>query len=220
MNAALFQKVKDLTKNTGVSEKYLKSITEKMGGKIADDSTDTEAIEECANLIAEVVSETQSEATRWAQKQRNKKSKKSKSHEDEDEDEEDDEEDEDEEEDEEDEEAGKGKKKPKKAKSSSDRLKALEDEIKQLKAERAGSQRKSEIEALMEKHKIPSYLRARLAKSVGDDEDAEEIISTFKQELITAGLSEQDEGGAKVASQKDVESAADSLLESITVKKE
>ena len=212
MNAALFQKVKDLTKNTGVSEKYLKSITEKMGGKIADDSTDTEAIEECANLIAEVVSETQSEATRWAQKQRNKKSKKSKSHEDEDE--------EDDEDDEDDEEAGKGKKKPKKAKSSSDRLKALEDEIKQLKAERAGSQRKSEIEALMEKHKIPSYLRARLAKSVGDDEDAEEIISTFKQELITAGLSEQDEGGAKVASQKDVESAADSLLESITVKKE
>lgn len=217
MNAALFQKVKDLTKNTGVSEKYLKSITEKMGGKIEDDSTDTEAIEECANLIAEVVSETQSEATRWAQKQRKKQSKKSAKSED-DEDEEDDENDDDDEDD--DDEDGKGKKKSKKSKSSKDRLKALEDEIAQLKAERAGSQRKSEIEALMEKHKIPSYLRARLAKSVGDDEDAEEIISTFKQELITAGLSEKDEGGAKVASQKDVESAADDLLESITVKKE
>ncbi len=214
MNAALFQKVKDLTKDYGVSAKYLKSITEKMGGKIADDSTDTEAIEECANLIAEVVAETQSEATRWAQRNKGGKSKKSgKSAKDDDEEEDDDDEDDDDED-------GKGKKKPKKADKSEKRLKKLEDELAQLRAERAGSQRQSEINALMEKHKIPAHLRTRLAKSIADDEDAEDVISSYKQELITNGLSEDNEGGAKGASEKDVDSAADSLLESITVKKE
>ena len=219
MNAALFQKVKDLTKDYGVSAKYLKSITEKMGGKIADDSTDTEAIEECANLIAEVVAETQSEATRWAQRNKGGKSKKSgKSVKDDDEEEDDNDEDDDDEDD--DDEDGKGKKKPKKADKSEKRLKKLEDELAQLKAERAGSQRQSEINALMEKHKIPAHLRTRLAKSIADDEDAEDVISSYKQELITNGLSEDNEGGAKGASEKDVDSAADSLLESITVKKE
>lgn len=213
MNKALFQKVKDLTKDSGVSEKYLKSITEKMGGKIEDDSTDTEAIEECANLIAGVVADTQAEATRWAQKNKGgKKSKKSKKSEEDDEDEEDDEENEEEED-----EDGKGKKKPKKSKSD-DRLKALEEQLAELKAERAGSQRKSEIEQLMEKHKIPEHLRSRLAKSIADDEDAEDVISEYKQQLITNGLSDDNEGAKGGASAKDVDSAAEDNLKSIEVK--
>lgn len=213
MNKALFQKVKDLTKDSGVSEKYLKSITEKMGGKIEDDSTDTEAIEECANLIAGVVADTQAEATRWAQKNKGgKKSKKSTKSEEDDEDEEDDEENE-----EEDDEDGKGKKKPKKSKSD-DRLKALEEQLAELKAERAGSQRKSEIEQLMEKHKIPEHLRSRLAKSIADDEDAEDVISEYKQQLITNGLSDDNEGAKGGASAKDVDSAAEDNLKSIEVK--
>ena len=213
MNKALFQKVKDLTKDSGVSEKYLKSITEKMGGKIEDDSTDTEAIEECANLIAGVVADTQAEATRWAQKNKGgKKSKKSTKAEEDDEDEEDDEENEEEED-----EDGKGKKKPKKSKSD-DRLKALEEQLAELKAERAGSQRKSEIEQLMEKHKIPEHLRSRLAKSIADDEDAEDVISEYKQQLITNGLSDDNEGAKGGASAKDVDSAAEDNLKSIEVK--
>lgn len=213
MNKALFQKVKDLTKDSGVSEKYLKSITEKMGGKIEDDSTDTEAIEECANLIAGVVADTQAEATRWAQKNKGgKKSKKSTKSEEDDEDEEDDEENE-----EEDDEDGKGKKKPKKSKSD-DRLKALEEQLAELKAERAGSKRKSEIEQLMEKHKIPEHLRSRLAKSIADDEDAEDVISEYKQQLITNGLSDDNEGAKGGASAKDVDSAAEDNLKSIEVK--
>lgn len=213
MNKALFQKVKDLTKDSGVSEKYLKSITEKMGGKIEDDSTDTEAIEECANLIAGVVADTQAEATRWAQKNKGgKKSKKSTKSEEDDEDEEDDEENEEEED-----EDGKGKKKPKKSKSD-DRLKALEEQLAELKAERAGSQRKSEIEQLMEKHKIPEHLRSRLAKSIADDEDAEDVISEYKQQLITNGLSDDNEGAKGGASAKDVDSAAEDNLKSIEVK--
>ena len=212
MNKALFQKVKDLTKDSGVSEKYLKSITEKMGGKIEDDSTDTEAIEECANLIAGVVADTQAEATRWAQKNKGgKKSKKSTKSEEDDEDEEDDEENEEEED-----EDGKGKKKPKKSKSD-DRLKALEEQLAELKAERAGSQRKSEIEQLMEKHKIPEHLRSRLAKSIADDEDAEDVISEYKQQLITNGLSDDNEGAKGGASAKDVDSAAEDNLKSIEV---
>ena len=39
MNKKLFEKVKGLCKDTGLSEKYLKAITEKMGGSIEDDST-------------------------------------------------------------------------------------------------------------------------------------------------------------------------------------
>ena len=57
MNKKLFEKVKGLCKDTGLSEKYLKAITEKMGGSIEDDSTDDEAIESTANLIAEVAKE-------------------------------------------------------------------------------------------------------------------------------------------------------------------
>lgn len=72
MNKKLFLKVKDLCKDTGVSEKCLKAITEKMGGSIEDDSTDEEAIETTANLIADVAKETQSEATRWASKKGSK----------------------------------------------------------------------------------------------------------------------------------------------------
>ena len=64
MNKKLFEKVKGLCKDTGLSEKYLKAITEKMGGSIEDDSTDDEAIESTANLIAEVAKESQGEATR------------------------------------------------------------------------------------------------------------------------------------------------------------
>lgn len=217
MNKALFQKVKDLTKDSGVSEKYLKSITEKMGGAIEDDSTDTEAIEECANLIAGVVADTQAEATRWAQK--NKGGKKSKKSSKADEEEDDDEDDDDSEEDDDDtEKGGKGSKKAKKSKSDDDRFKALEDALAQLKAERAGSERKSEIDRLMEKHKIPEYLRNRLAKSIGEDEDADEVISEYKQQLITSGLSEDNEGAKGGASSKDVDSAAEDNLKAIEAK--
>ena len=66
MNAKLFEKVKSLCKDTGLSEKYLKAITAKLGGSVEDDSTDEAAIEEAANLVAEVAKESQGEATRWA----------------------------------------------------------------------------------------------------------------------------------------------------------
>ena len=87
MNRKLFEKVKTKCTDTGLSEKYLQAITEKMGGSIEDDSTDDEAIETTANLIAEVAKESQGEATRWV----NKKSQKKKPKETEEEEEEDEE---------------------------------------------------------------------------------------------------------------------------------
>ena len=36
MNKKLFEKIKSLCKDTGLSEKYLKAITEKLGGSIED----------------------------------------------------------------------------------------------------------------------------------------------------------------------------------------
>ena len=49
-----------------------------MGGSIEDDSTDDEAIESTANLIAEVAKESQGEATRWANKNKETKTEEEK----------------------------------------------------------------------------------------------------------------------------------------------
>ena len=65
MNKKLFENVKGKCKDTGLSEKYLNTITDKMGGSIADDSTDETAIETMANQIADIAKESQGEATRW-----------------------------------------------------------------------------------------------------------------------------------------------------------
>lgn len=204
MNAKLFEKVKSLCKDTGLSEKYLKAITAKLGGSVEDDSTDEAAIEEAANLVAEVAKESQGEATRWANAKGKGKKKPSK---DDDPDEDDDSS------------RGKGKRKQKKDEDPTEaRLKALEEQLAKYKADEAKGKRSKEISEAFEKHKIPTYLRDRLAKSISDDEDLEEAVSTLKQDLITNGLISEGSEGAKAASAKQVDEAADDLLESITVK--
>lgn len=213
MNAKLFEKVKSLCKDTGLSEKYLKAITDKLGGSIEDDSTDEAAIEEAANLVAEVAKESQGEATRWANAKGKGKKKPSK---DDDPDEDDPEDDPDEDDDSS---RGKGKRKQKKDEDPTEaRLKALEEQLAKYKADEAKGKRSKEISEAFEKHKIPTYLRDRLAKSISDDEDLEEAVSALKQDLITNGLISEDSEGAKAASEKQVEEAANSLLESITAK--
>lgn len=193
MNKKLFEKVKGLCKDTGLSEKYLKAITEKMGGSIEDDSTDDEAIESTANLIAEVAKESQGEATRWANKKKPTQT-----------------------EDEEEEERLKGKVALDEA--TEKRLKEMEEKIANYEAKESKEARAKEVVKAMEKHKIPAYLRDRLAKSISDDEDIEDAVSAYKQELITNGLDDEHSGGSKAASEKQIDEAADSLLESITVK--
>ena len=214
MNAKLFEKVKSLCKDTGLSEKYLKAITAKLGGSVEDDSTDEAAIEEAANLVAEVAKESQGEATRWANAKGKGKKKPSK-----DDDDSDDDHGDDDDSDDDDSSKGKGKRKQKKDEDPTEaRLKALEEQLAKYKADEAKGKRSKEISEAFEKHKIPTYLRDRLAKSISDDEDLEEAVSALKQDLITNGLISEGSEGAKAASAKQVDEAADDLLESITVK--
>lgn len=203
MNKKLFEKVKGLCKDTGLSEKYLKAITEKMGGSIEDDSTDDEAIESTANLIAEVAKESQGEATRWANKNKETKTEEEKKAEEE-------------RKKKEEEERLKGKVALDEA--TEKRLKEMEEKIAGYEAKESMEARAKEVVNAMEKHKIPAYLRDRLAKSISDDEDIEDAVSAYKQELITNGLDDEHSGGSKAASEKQIDEAADSLLESITVK--
>ena len=203
MNKKLFEKVKCLCKDTGLSEKYLKAITEKMGGSIEDDSTDDEAIESTANLIAEVAKESQGEATRWANKNKETKTEEEKKAEEE-------------RKKKEEEERLKGKVALDEA--TEKRLKEMEEKIANYEAKESKEARAKEVVKAMEKHKIPAYLRDRLAKSISDDEDIEDAVSAYKQELITNGLDDEHSGGSKAASEKQIDEAADSLLESITVK--
>lgn len=209
MNKKLFEKVKGLCKDTGLSEKYLKAITEKMGGSIEDDSTDDEAIESTANLIAEVAKESQGEATRWANKKKPTQTE--------------DEEEEERKRKEEEERKRKEEESKRKGKVALDeatekRLKEIEEKIANYEAKESKEARAKEVVKAMEKHKIPAYLRDRLAKSISDDEDIEDAVSAYKQELITNGLDDEHSGGSKAASEKQIDEAADSLLESITVK--
>ena len=204
MNKALFNKVKSLCKDTGLSEKYLTTITEKMGGSIEDDSTDETAIEEMANQIAEIATATQGEATRWANKKKetDPKSKKKES-DDDSEDENDDDEKKDD----------KSKKKEETSKEDA-RIVALEKEINDLKNSLSSKSRETAIKEAQKKHDIPDWRMKGL--TIPEDQDIDEYLADIKQDLITEGLS-TGSSGAKVATEKQVDQAADSLLESITV---
>lgn len=205
MNKALYTKVKDRCKDTHLSEKFLKEITENIGDVVEDDSTDEELIEKTATKIVNIAKSSQGEATRWAQnaKENANQSKKGDG------------------ESEEDEESQKGKGKGKTEHTddpNTAKIKELEGEIAKMKGEKSKTERASQIASAMEKHKIPTYLRNRLAKSISDEEDIEEAVAQIRQDLITDGLMSDKQEGAKAASEKQIETAADSLLESITAK--
>lgn len=205
MNKALFEKVKDLCKDYGLSEKYLTETTEALGGHVSDDSTDTEEIEKVANQVAKIAKHSQAEATRWAAKKEPKKKVKQ--------------EDPDSEDGEDDETKSKKSQKSKTEDPMEARLKALEEKLAAAEAEKSKHTRQAEIEAALEKHKIPQYLRKRFAKSIEDDENVEEVVSAYKQELITNGLDKDNLEGAQGASDKDTDSAAEDLLKSISTEK-
>lgn len=195
MNKKLFVKVKDLCKDTGLSEKYLSTITEKMGGSVEDDSTDDEAIGNMANQIADIAKEAQGEATRWANSKKDDKgSKGSKS--------------------EEKEEADKDK--ASKQDPENERLKALEDELATLKGSKAQEERAAAVRVAQTKHKIPDWRMEGLV--VPDGKDPDEYLAGIKQTLITQNLMPADTEGTKAAGEKATDEFATSLLDSITVK--
>lgn len=211
MNKELFAKVKDKCKDMGLSEKCLTAITEAMGGSVADDSTDTDAIESTANLIVSVATASQSEATRWVNKAKGTpKPKTTKKDGEEGNADDDDPNNTDPNKDG----KGGGNGNP----SESEAIKKLQEQIDALKAEKSKGERTATINAAFEKHNIPAFLRERLAKSISDDEDVEAAVSALKQDCITNGLMSDSAEGAKAASEKQVDEAADALLESITAK--
>ena len=211
MNKELFAKVKDKCKDMGLSERCLTAITEAMGGSVADDSTDTDAIESTANLIVSVATASQSEATRWVNKAKGTpKPKTTKKDGEEGNADDDDPNNTDPNKDG----KGGGNGNP----SESEAIKKLQEQIDALKAEKSKGERTATINAAFEKHNIPAFLRERLAKSISDDEDVEEAVSALKQDCITNGLMSDSAEGAKAASEKQVDEAADALLESITAK--
>lgn len=211
MNKELFAKVKDKCKDMGLSEKCLTAITEAMGGSVADDSTDTDAIESTANLIVSVATASQSEATRWVNKAKGTpKPKTTKKEGEEGNADDDDPNNTDPNKDG----KGGGNGNP----SESEAIKKLQEQIDALKAEKSKGERTATINAAFEKHNIPAFLRERLAKSISDDEDVEAAVSALKQDCITNGLMSDSADGAKAASEKQVDEAADALLESITAK--
>lgn len=194
MNKTLFDKVKAKCKDTGLSEKYLKSITEKMGGSIEDDSTDETAIEAMANQIAELSVETQGEATRWANKKDPKDPKDPKEPKD-----------------------PKDPKEPKEPEDEKDaRIKALEEKLAKFDADQAKNARTAAVQAAISKHKIPEWRTKGL--SVPDDEDPDTYMASIKQDLITQNLMPGDVEGVKAVTEKQVSETANSLLESIKAK--
>ncbi len=198
MNKALFEKVEAKTKDNGLSAKYLKAITEQLGGSIEDDSTDEAAIEATANQIVAIAKETQAEATRWASKKNNQDDDPAKDD---------------------------PKKQQKQTQQENDPYKAMEERMKKLEeqlaesvAKNAKEARAKEIANAMAKHKIPDKYRERLAKSIGDDENVDEVVAAYKQNFITDGLMPEDAEGSKAASPQQQDAASEHLLEQIQVK--
>lgn len=215
MNKELSAKVKDKCKDMGLSEKCLTAITEAMGGSVADDSTDTDAIESTANLIVSVATASQSEATRWVNKAKGTpKPKTTKKDGEEGDDDTDPNNTDPNNTDPNKGGKGGGNGNP----TENEAIKKLQEQIDALKAEKNKGERTATINAAFEKHNIPAFLRERLAKSISDDEDVEEAVSALKQDCITNGLMSDSAEGAKAASEKQVDEAADALLESITAK--
>lgn len=194
MNKTLFVKVKDLCKDTGLSEKYLKTITEKMGGSVEDDSTDETAIENMANQIADIAVETQGEATRWANKKDSKETKETKE--------------------------TIESKETKETKDTEDpnaaKIAALEKELNDMKANQGKAVRDASVSAAVKKHSIPEWRMKGVV--VPEDQDPDTYLAAIKQDLITQNLMPADAEGAKATNEKAIDEAADSLLESITVK--
>lgn len=197
MNKLLFEKVKAKCKDNGLSEKYLKAITEKIGGSVEDDSTDETVIEEMANQIADIAGETQSEATRWAtKKDPNKEKEKEKEKESEKESEK--------------------EKQPGKDSETLKEIEALKKKLEEMEGSATKAQREATIKAAQAKHNIPDWRMKGVV--VPDDQDPEEYLADIKQDLITNNLVSADSQGTKAVTEKQVDEAADTLLESITAK--
>lgn len=195
MNKKLFEKVKGLCKDTGLSEKYLKAITERMGGSIEDDSADEAAMEEIANQIAEIAKETQGEATRWAtiKKTETKKTEDP---------------------------AKQDPEKPDETESQKE-IRELRERLENMEKNQLSSLRSKAIEEAIVRHKLDKSGNAdtyREYLTALPDKDIEEYLTGKRQIENIANLDSSKTEGSKAAIEAAAVEQANSLLESITVK--
>lgn len=186
MNKILLQKVKDKCKDMGLSEAFVIGITERIGGAIADDSTDEEAIETVANQVMEIAKLSQGEATRWVDKNKAKQTPKPQ------------------------EQPPKEPEPPqttinveeivktaleKVTASMNQRIQQLETQNAQLLEARTKEERNASVNAAYAKHRIPEQLRSYMV--VPDTVKAEEIdqyVANIAQQLVTLQLPSMKDG--------------------------
>lgn len=195
MNKELAKQVKEKCKDTGLSEAYLDSITENLGGDVADDSTDNAAIAAAAERIANTAKLAQGEANRWVDKNKQKNNppapipQPTPNADDE----------------------------PPYFKAFREaqekRLKLLEEQNASLIAERAKNDRAAKVTAAFDKHKIPADFRQYVnpPESVEDDK-IDEYVAGMAQKFVTAQLPGMDTGGRQVASTEETKAAADAFF--------
>jgi hypothetical protein len=221
MNKILQDKVKGKCKDMGLSEEYVSGITEKLGGTVADDSTDETAIETVANQIVEIARLSQGEATRWVNKNKLKneppkqdppkqdppkqdppKQDPPKT---------------------EDVEEAVNKALAGYTKTYEERLKALEQQNANLLAERAKAERQASINAAYKKHDIPDVLREYVA--VPDSVEAKDIdsyVAGMSQKLVTLQLPKLHGGiktGAGEVTKEQTDAIAKTMLPGMATKK-
>lgn len=209
----LLDAVKDKCKDMGLSEKFLKDITEALGGGLKEDSTDEE-FNSVVEQIVKIAGQAQGEVTRKFQQKKNpNKTKTTKT-------------------DEGDEDADKdpdGGDKDGDGKSELDKAiakirKEFQDELKrdreERNAEKERDKRAAAITAAMDKYKIPEKHR-RFIQNVPDDvEDVDKYISEYAQGVVTDSLPGGGSGERKVPTQKETEETGKGWFERLTGKKQ
>ncbi len=201
----LKDKVKAKCKDMGLSEKYLDGLIEALGKEIKDDSTDEE-VEKVANLIESVAKNAQAEATRWAQNEKDKKNT----------------EEEKKTEEKKTEEKSKEDEEPAYFKSFREslekRINDLEEKEKASAEEKAAAQRTANINAALDKYKIPQAIRKYVGNVPADVEDIDKYIGEAAQTVVTSQLPFVGGGEQKVPTEKAVEETGKGWFSRLTGK--
>lgn len=198
----LTDKVQAKCKDMGLSEKHLNDLAEALGTGITEDSTDEE-VDKVVNLIVSVAKSTQSEATRWAQKKEQKPEEKKPE-----------------------------ETKPEEKKTPEDepawfksyreaqekRIHELEEKERKSAEEKAAAKRTADIEAALDKYKIPQAIRKYVGNVPADVEDVDKFIAEAAQTVVTSQLPLAGGGEHKVATEKAVEETGKGWFQRLTGK--
>ena len=193
----------------GLSEKFLKDITEALGGGLMEDSTDEE-FNSVVEQIVNIAKHSQGELTRKFQQKDDPKKTKNAKQEGKDDDPDDP--------------SGDGDGKSEVEKAIENLRKEFRDELKRDREERTAEKKREErtaaINAAMEKYKIPEKHR-RFIQNVPDDvEDVDKYMSEYAQGVVTESLPDGGDGQRKVPTQKETEETGKGWFRRLTGKNE